>query len=148
MDNSSKAPGAVRPVFAADTGMYGPHRRQAAAVDGPRGSAHTPRQVDGNDREADQDGEAQQIGDDERYDTLEDRCEAHILHDALDHEYVHADRRVDQPQLDGHDDDHAEPDRIEAERRDHREDDRHGQDDHGHGVHETSERDVHQHDQG
>jgi hypothetical protein len=52
---------------------------------------------------------------------LKDRRETHVLDHALDHEHVHADRRMDQPEFDRHHDDDAEPDRIEAERRDHRE---------------------------
>ena len=45
--------------------------------------------------------------------TAENRRKRHLLHDALDYEHVHADRRVDQAELDRHDDDDAEPDRIE-----------------------------------
>ena len=77
----------------------------------------------------------------------EDRRETDVLHHALDHEHVHPDRRMNEPEFDRHDDDDAEPDRIEAELRDHREDDRHGQDDHGQRVHQAAEHDIHHHDQ-
>ena len=70
-----------------------------------------------------------------------------VLHHALDDEHVHADGRMDQPELHRHDDDDAEPDRVEAQMHDDREDDGDGQDDHGHRVHQAAEHQVHQHDQ-
>ena len=69
------------------------------------------------------------------------------MHHALDDEHIHAHRRVNQAQLDGHDDDDAEPNRIKAELHDDGEDDGHGQDDHGHGIHQATQDQVHHHDQ-
>src|SRR5882724_8851197 len=100
-----------------------------------------------DDRKGDQDHQPDQVGGDERQYALENGGERYVLHDALDDEHVHADRRMDQPEFDGHHDDDAEPDRVEAKRGDDREDDRHGQDDHRHGVHQAAEHQVHHHDQ-
>src|SRR6185369_16955535 len=73
--------------------------------------------------------------------------ERHVLHHALDHEHIHADRRMDQAELDRHHDDDAEPNRIEAEMDNDREDDRHGEDDHGHRIHQAAQHQIHHHDQ-
>src|SRR5262249_1853199 len=89
----------------------------------------------------------QNIGDDERQHTVEDRRNLHVLHHALDHEDIHADRRMDEAELDGHDDDDPEPDRIESELFDDGKNDRDGDDDHGERVHETSQHQIHDHDQ-
>src|SRR5271169_3230993 len=104
-------------------------------------------QPEGNDWEGNQDHQPDQVGDDERDHAFENGGKTDVLHHALDHKHVHADRRVDQPEFHRHDDDHAEPDRIEAEMGDHREDDRHRQDDHGHGVHQAAKHQIHDHDQ-
>jgi hypothetical protein len=70
------------------------------------------RQPERENRKRDQDHQPDQIGDDKRQHAAEDRRETDLLHHAFDHEHVHADRRMDQPKLNGHDDDDAEPDRI------------------------------------
>src|ERR1035441_4356147 len=77
-------------------------------------SAHALRQPERDDRKGDEDDEAHDVGRHERQDALEDRREADVLDDALDDEDVHAHGRVDEAELDRHDDDDAEPDRIEA----------------------------------
>src|SRR5271169_7082451 len=100
-----------------------------------------------NYREGDQDHQPDQVRDDKGNNALEDRREADVLNHAFYDEYVHADRRMDQPEFHRHHDDDAEPDRIEAEMGDDWEDNRHGQDDHRHRIHQAAERQVHQHDQ-
>src|SRR4051812_8546539 len=74
---------------------------------------HMRGQPGGQDREADEDHEPDQVGDDERNNTAENGRESDVLHHALDDEDDHADRRVNEAKLDRHDDDDAEPDRIE-----------------------------------
>ena len=59
--------------------------------------------------------------DDKRDHAVEDGTERNILHHGLDHEHIHPDRRMDQPQFHRHHDDDAEPDRIEPHRRHRRE---------------------------
>ena len=63
--------------------------------------------------------------------------------DALDHEHVHADRRGDQPELDHHDDDDAEPHRVVAQRVDDREHDRDRQQDHRQRIEQAAEDEIH-----
>ena len=109
--------------------------------------SHVRGQVEREYRERDQNDQPDEIGDDERQHAEKYRREAHVLHHALDDEYVHADRRMDEPELHRHHDDDPEPDRVEAELHDHREDDRDGQDDHGQRVHQAAEDEIHQHDQ-
>src|SRR5437762_9061912 len=92
-------------------------------------SGHTLRQPQRQDRKCDQDHQPDQVRRHERDHAQEDGRERHVLHHALDHEHIHADRRMNQAKLDRHHDDHAEPDRIEAEMGDDGEDDRHGEDD-------------------
>src|SRR4029078_1925135 len=79
------------------------------------GLSHLTWQIESNRREDDQDDQSQNVGQYKRHDAEKDRRDFHILDHSLDHEDVHADRRVDQAMLHRHDDDHAEPDRIEAE---------------------------------
>ena len=67
------------------------------------------------DRKRDQDDQPQDVGDDERHHAIEDGRYLRVLDHAFYHEDVHADRRVDEPELDRHHDDDAEPDRVEAE---------------------------------
>src|ERR1700761_5152861 len=62
-----------------------------------------------------QDDQTNQVGEDERQPASENRREADGLYHPLDHEHVHADRRMNEPKFDRHDDDDAEPDRIEAQ---------------------------------
>src|SRR5665647_2473432 len=73
-----------------------------------RPSAHPARQIEGDDRKADQDREADEVGNHERNYAQEYGRETHVLHHALDDKDVHADRRMDQPEFDRHDDDDAE----------------------------------------
>src|SRR5260221_5234165 len=113
-----------------------------------RSLTHVLGQVGGDDGKGDEDDQAQDVGGDEGEDAGEDGEEAHFRYHRLDDENVHADRRMDQPQLHGHDDDDAEPDRVESQRGDHGKDDRHRQDDHRQRVHQAAQREVHQHDQG
>src|SRR4249920_3598297 len=80
---------------------------------------HAGGQPQSKDRECDQNHQANQVGNDKRNHALEDGRETHVFHHAFYHEHVHSDRRVDEAELDGHDDDHAEPNRIKAEVRDH-----------------------------
>src|ERR1700709_2476521 len=105
------------------------------------------RQPEREDRGHDQDDEADQVGDDERDHAAKDRGKVDVGHHAFYHEHDHADRRMDQPEFDRHDDDDAEPDRIEAQFLDDRKDDRHGQDDHGKRIHQAAQHDVHHHDE-
>src|ERR1700674_496508 len=105
------------------------------------------RQIERQHRKRDQDYEPNEIGDDKRHHAEEYRGETDVLHHAFDDEHVHADRGVNKPKLDRHDDDDAEPDRIEAKLGDHREYDRDGQDDHGERIHQAAQHDVHHHDQ-
>src|SRR5262249_46524897 len=104
-------------------------------------------QPQSEDREGDQDHQPNQVGNDEGDHALEDGGKTHVFYHAFDDKDVHAHRRMDQPEFDGHDDDDAEPDRVEAEMGNDRKDDGHGQDDHGHGVHQAAKDEVHQHDQ-
>src|SRR5579875_689213 len=108
---------------------------------------HLRGQPKGDHGEGDENDQPDEIGQDERHHALENGRETHVLHDALDHEDVHAHRWMDEAQFDRHDDDDAEPDRVEAEVGDDREDDRHGQDDHRHGIHQAAEHKIHQHDE-
>src|SRR5262245_7164127 len=78
-------------------------------------ASHFRGQIERDDGKRNQNNQPQDIGDDERQHTVEDGRYLHVLHDALDHEDVHADRRMDEAELDRHDDDDAEPDGIESE---------------------------------
>src|SRR4051812_47960622 len=104
-------------------------------------------QPERDNRQGDEDHQPDQVGHDEGNHAPENGGETHVFNDAFDDEHIHADRRMDQAELDRHDDDDAEPDRVEAELGDHGKDDRHRQDDHGHGVHQAAEHQIHQHDQ-
>src|SRR3954466_1222643 len=84
---------------------------------------HPRRQPCRQQREGDQDHQAHEVCRHERDHALEDGGEGDVLHHALDDEDVHAHRRMDQAELDRHDDDDAEPDRVETEMHDHGEDD-------------------------
>src|ERR1700747_2272208 len=106
---------------------------------------HSRWQVGGKDRETDEQEQTHQVGEDERYDPIEDRRDLDVLNDTLDDEHVHTDGRMNETELDRHHDDHAKPDWIEAELFDHRENDRNGQDNHGQRVHEAAQYQVHQH---
>src|SRR6185312_6970505 len=108
---------------------------------------HMRGQPEGDDGKGDQDDEPDDIGDDERHHALENRDKTHVLDHALDDENIHADRRMDEPELHRHDDDDAEPDRVEAEMRDDRENNGHGENDHRHRVHQAAEHQIHEHDQ-
>src|SRR5215469_5679341 len=108
---------------------------------------HSGGQIGGKDWETDEQDETHQVGEDERYDPIEDRRDLDVLDHTLDHEHVHTDRRMNEAELDRHYDDDAKPDRIEPELFDHRENDWNGQDDHGERVHEAAQYQVHQHDQ-
>src|ERR1043165_1910940 len=77
--------------------------------------SHPRRQEQRDDREYDQNYEPQDVSEDERHHAIEDGGDPGIIDHALDDEDVHADRRVDQAELDRHHDDDAEPDRVEAE---------------------------------
>src|SRR5690349_13517508 len=79
----------------------------------PARPLHPARQERRQRGKPDQDDQPQEVGRDEGDDAEEDGGEADVLDDALDDEDVHADRRVDEAELDRHDDDDAEPDRIE-----------------------------------
>src|SRR6185437_13808275 len=117
-------------------------------LSGPAVASQMAGQPESYDGEDDEDDQTQDVGHDERQYALENRRKRDVVHHALDDEHVHADRRMDQAELDRHDDDDAEPHRIEAELGDDREDDRHRQDDHRHDVHQAAQHQVHQHDQG
>src|SRR5450755_2106036 len=105
----------------------GPRCLRAVDGSGAATSAHVLRQPERDDRKGDEDDQADDVGAHERQHAFEDGGEAHVLDDALDDEYVHSDRRVDEAELDRNDDDDAEPDRIEAERGNDRKDDGHGE---------------------
>src|SRR5689334_22599916 len=108
---------------------------------------HTRRQPGGEQRERDQDHQADQVGRHKGNHAAEDGGERDVLHHALDDKDVHADRRMDEAELDRHHDDDAEPDRIEAEMHDDGEDDRHREADHRHRIHQAAEYEIHHHDQ-
>src|SRR5947209_3316892 len=105
------------------------------AITNPLMRHHARRQPGGEQREGDQDHQPHQVGRHEGDHAAEDGREGDVLHHALDDKDVHADRWMDQAELDRHDDDDAEPDRIEAEMHDDGEDDWHGEDDHRHRIH-------------
>src|SRR5262249_24097277 len=130
------------------------HRGEAASQQGSDHDAllvmsksHFRGQLERDDGKRNQDDQAQDIGDDERQHAVEDGRNLHVLHHAFYHEDVHADRRVNEAELDRHHDDHPEPDRVESELFDDGKDDRDGDDDHGERVHEASQHQVHDHDQ-
>ena len=54
---------------------------------------------------------------------------------------------MDETELDRHHDDDPEPDRIESKFLDDGEDDRHGDDDHRQRIHQTSQHEIHDHDE-
>src|SRR5204862_292776 len=83
----------------------------------------------------DQDDESQDIRDDEWHHAIEDGRYLGVIDHALDDKDIHADRRMNETELDRHYDDDSEPDGIEAKLRDDRKDDRHREDDHGERVH-------------
>src|SRR5882672_12478760 len=100
-----------------------------------------------DDREGDEDHQPDEVGDDERQHAGEDGGEVDLRDHALDDEYHHPDRRMDEPELDRHHDDDAEPDRIEAELLDDGKDDWHREDDHGERIHQASQYEIHEHDE-
>src|ERR1017187_2884542 len=75
---------------------------------------HMRGQPERQDREGDQDHQPDQVGGDKRNNPFENRGESPFFHHALDHKYIHADRRMDQPEFHSHHDDDAEPNGIEA----------------------------------
>src|SRR5215813_15075007 len=77
--------------------------------------SHVGRQPKRKYRKRNENDESDQVGDDERQHAIENGRDLHVLDHALDDEDVHADRRMDEAELDRHDDDDAEPDRIETE---------------------------------
>src|SRR4029079_11063278 len=110
------------------------------------GSSHLRRQPQGDDGKGDQDDQPQNIRDDERQHAIKNGRDLHVLDHAFYDEDVHADGRVDQPELHRHDDDDAEPDRVEAQLLDDRKDDGDGEDDHGQRIHQAAEHQIHDHD--
>src|SRR5512144_2764201 len=72
--------------------------------------SHFRGQVECNDRKSDENDEAEDIGDDERQYAVEDGRNLHVLDYAFYYEDVHADRRMDEAELDRHDNDDPEPD--------------------------------------
>src|SRR5512134_1613946 len=95
--------------------------------------------------EQDQDGDAGDLGDEERRDALEDGPHRDGLGDAEQDEHVDADRRRDQPDLDDDDHENAPPYGAVAHAQDQRHDEGQGDHQRGQAVEDAAQHEVHDH---